>query len=106
MEGLMVRVSATPLLVMVVSVVLIASAQADSGKDLVKVCSQSASLCNSDFESDQLAPLLKANACMPADAGKAQADIVAWLGKHPKTAAHEITVSVKAASRALWPCKK
>jgi hypothetical protein len=106
MEGSMVRVSATPLLVMAVSAVLIASARADTGKDLVKVCGQSASLCNSDFESDQLAPLLKANACMPADAGKAQADIVAWLGKHPKTAAREITVSVKAASRALWPCKK
>jgi hypothetical protein len=43
---------------------------------------------------------------MPADAGNARADIVAWLGKHPKTAAREITVSVKAASRALWPCKK
>jgi len=56
MEGLMVRVSTTPLLVMIVSTVLIASAQADSGKDLVKVCGQSASLCNSDFESDQLAP--------------------------------------------------
>jgi hypothetical protein len=106
MEGFMVRASATPLLVMTFSVVLIASARADTGKDLVKICGQSASLCNSDFESDQLAPLLKANACMPADAGKARVDIVAWLSKHPKTAGRGITVSVKAASRALWPCKK
>jgi hypothetical protein len=107
MERLKVRVSAGLLLVaMAVSVVLIASARADTGKDLVQVCGQSTSLCNSDFQSDQLAPLLKANACMPADVGKVQTDIVAWLGKHPKTAAREITVSVKAASRALWPCKK
>jgi hypothetical protein len=105
--GLMVRISATLILVMLtVSLVLIAAARADSGKDLVSVCGQSASLCNSDFKSDQLAPILKANACMPADAGKARAAIVAWLGKHPKPAALEITASVKAASRALWPCGK
>ncbi len=95
-----------PLVVMAVSMVLIASARADTGRNLVQVCGQSASLCDSDFQSDQLAPLLKANACMPANPGKAQTDIVTWLGKHPKTAAREITVSVKAASRALWPCKK
>jgi len=102
----MVRICAMLLVMATASLIFAAPAQADTGKDLIQVCGQSASLCNSDFQSDQLAPLLKANACMPADTGKAQTDIVAWLGKHPKTAERAITVAVKAASRALWPCKK
>jgi hypothetical protein len=86
--------------------VLAIPASADTGRDLVAVCGQSASLCGSDFQSDQLARAMKASACMPADSGKAQADVVDYLGKHPKTAGLEIEKAVAIAVRALWPCRK
>ena len=84
---------------------LVASAAcADSGRDLLRICGQSASLCNSDFQSDQVTAVLKSNHCLPADAGSAQIAIVAWLGKHPRTARQDVAKAVKAAATALWPC--
>ena len=81
-------------------------ASADTGKDLVTVCGRSASLCGSDFQSDQLVRAMKASACTPADSGKAEAAVVDYLGKHPRTARLEIEKSVTVAGRALWPCRK
>ena len=102
----MLRISAVLILVMfvILAFLIAVPASADTGKDLVNVCGQSASLCASDFQSDQLAKVLKASACVPADRGKAEANIVTWLGSHPR--ALEIAASVKAASNARWPCKK
>jgi hypothetical protein len=104
----MLRISAVLFLVMfvILAFLIAVPASADTGRDLVSVCGQSASLCSSDFQSDQLAEILKANACIPTDAGKAEAGIVAWLGRHPRAQALEIAASVRAASNALWPCKK
>ena len=79
---------------------------ADTGRDLVRVCGQSASLCGSDFQSDELIAALKANACVPADGAAAQGAIVTYLGKHPRTARLEISKAVAHASKALWPCQK
>ena len=79
---------------------------ADTGKDLVTVCGRSASLCGSDFQSDQLVRAMKASACAPADSGRAAAAVVDYLGKHPRTARLEIEKSVTVAVRALWPCRK
>ena len=81
-------------------------ASADTGRDLVTVCGQSASLCGSDFQSDQLVRAMKASACTPADSGKAEAAVVDYLGKHRRTAGLEIEKSVTVAVRALWPCRK
>jgi hypothetical protein len=79
---------------------------ADTGRDLVRICGQSASLCSSDFQSDELTAALKANSCLPADSASAQSAIVAYLGKHPRTARLEISKAVTQASGALWPCHK
>lgn len=81
-------------------------ASADTGKDLVTVCGQSASLCGSDFQSDQLVRAMKASACAPADSGKAEVAVVDYLGKHPRTARLEIEKAVTVAVRALWSCRK
>jgi len=88
------------------ALLLTGPAFADTGRDLVRVCGQSASLCGSDFQSDELAAALKANACVPADPAAAQGAIVAWLGKRPRTAKLEISKAVTRASSALWPCGK
>ncbi len=81
-------------------------ALADNGRDLVKLCGQSASLCGSDFQSDEITAVLKANACVPADQGAAQGAIVVWLGKHPRAARLEASKAVAQAVRTLWPCAK
>jgi hypothetical protein len=85
---------------------LAAPAWADSGRDLVRFCGQSASLCGSDFQSDELTSVLKANACVPANLAAAQGAILTWLGKHPRTARLEIAKAVAQASKTLWPCHK
>ena len=85
---------------------LAAPAFADTGRDLVRVCGQSASLCGSDFQSDELTAVLKANTCLPADPASAQSAIVTYLGKHPRTVRLEISKAVTQASKALWPCQK
>ena len=81
-------------------------ASADTGKDLVTVCGQSASLCGSDFQSDQLVRAMKSSACKATDSGKAEAAVVDYLGKHPRTAGLEIEKAVRVAVQALWPCRK
>ena len=81
-------------------------ASADTGRDLLKICRQSASLCNSDFQSDEVAAALKTNACLPGNAVAARLAMVDWLGKHPRTARLNIARAVKAAATALWPCPK
>jgi hypothetical protein len=81
------------------------AASADTGSDLIQVCGQSASLCNSGFQSDELRAVLKDNGCLAADSGQAEMAVVAWLGKHPKTARLEVNNAVARASRELWPCK-
>ena len=80
------------------------AAVADSGRDLVRVCGQSASLCNSDFQSREVVAELRGNHCLPTDPGPAQTAMVDWLGKHPRTARQDVTKAVKAAATALWPC--
>jgi len=89
-----------------VGLLLATPAFADTGRDLVRVCGQSASLCGSDFQSDEFAAALKANACVPADPAAAQGAIVAYLGKHPRNARLEISNAVTQASSALWPCHR
>ena len=88
------------------ALLLAAPAFADTGRDLVGNCSQSASLCGSDFQSDELAAALKANSCVPTDRFAAQSAIVSYLRKHPRTARLEISKAVSRASGALWPCYK
>jgi hypothetical protein len=80
------------------------AASADTGRDLILVCGQSASLCNSDFQSREVIAGLRGNHCLPTDAGPAEVAVVDWLGKHPKTARQDVTRAVKAAATALWPC--
>src|SRR5471032_2873313 len=80
------------------------AAGADTGRDLIKLCGQSASLCNSDFQSREVVAGLRGNHCLPTDAGPAEEAMVAWLGQHPKTARQDVTRAVKAAATALWPC--
>ena len=89
-----------------VDFLLAAPAFADTGRDLVGICRQSASLCSSDFQSDELAAVLKANSCLPADPNAVHGAIVTWLGKHPRSARLEITMAVRRASSAIWPCHK
>jgi hypothetical protein len=80
------------------------TASADTGRDLIQVCGQSASLCSSDFQSKEVVAGLRDNHCLPTDAGTGEMAVVDWLGKHPKTARQDVTRAVKAASTALWPC--
>jgi hypothetical protein len=80
------------------------AASADTGRDLIQVCGQSASLCNSDFQSRDVIAGLRGNHCLPTDPGPAEVAVVDWLGKHPKTARQNVTRAVKAAATALWPC--
>jgi hypothetical protein len=93
-------------LVVIGTAALTAPAAADTGRDLARVCGKSASLCESDFQSDELVRAMTASACVPADAGKAQAAVVEYLGKHPRTARLAIDKAVTASVRALWPCRK
>ena len=90
----------------IMGLLLAGPAFADTGRDLVRLCGQSASLCGGDFQSDQLTAALKANACIPADSAAAQGAIVAYLGEHPRAARLEISKAVTQASKALWPCRK
>ena len=80
------------------------AAAADTGRDLIQVCGQSASLCNSDFQSKEVVAGLRGNHCLPTDPGPAEIAVVDWLGKHPKAAHQDVTKAVKAAATALWPC--
>ena len=91
-------------LVIVGTVAATLPVMADTGKDLVQVCSQSASLCESDFQSDQLVRAMKASTCLSADPGKAQAAVVGYLGANPKTARLEIEKAVTLSIKAL--CRK
>lgn len=93
-------------LVMIGTAALTAPVTADTGRDLARVCNRSASLRESDFQSNELIRAMTASACVPADAGKAQAAVVAYLGKHPRAARLEIEKAVAASVRALWPCRK
>jgi hypothetical protein len=80
------------------------TASADTGRDLIQVCGQSASLCSSDFQSKEVVAGLRDNHCLPTDAGTGEMAVVDWLGKHPRTARQDVTKAVKAAATALWPC--
>ena len=81
------------------------AAWADTGNDLVQVCGQSASLCSSDFQSDQIVALLRSNRCIPASPAAAEQPVVDWLAKNPKTARRELVKAVGVAVKTLWPCK-
>ena len=80
------------------------TAYADTGRDLIKLCSWSASMCNSDFQSREVIAGLRGNHCLPTDPGPAEQAVVAWLGQHPKSARKTITRAVHDAATALWPC--
>jgi len=80
------------------------AASADTGRDLIQVCGQRASLCNNDSQSREVIAGLRGNHCLPADPGPAEVAMVDWLDKHPKTSRQDVTRDAKAAATALWPC--
>jgi hypothetical protein len=91
---------------LVASASLLAPARADvlSVKVLLADCQASTAKCNDHFMSGELITVLMNMPCVPDDRLEAQAEIVAWLLRHPEELSKDAEDGVRDAAAALWQC--
>jgi hypothetical protein len=91
---------------LVVSALIAAPARADvlSVQVLLADCQASAAKCNDHFMSGELMEVFMSIHCMPDNRLKAQAEIVAWLSRHPEEQSKDAEDGVRDAAAALWTC--